>query len=160
MPERVIYIPIQLLGRYSISISKKAKKNHIFFFHLEPQWNLVKLKHQPTLPDESGSNAFIGKIFQWETGLNGGFSYKYFFGDYDLLLGIGAGPHYISLDSRKQAGGFIFSDNFFAGLGRKVNEDWNVNVQFRFRHLSNAGLKAPNLGIDNLIILAGISKTS
>ena len=94
----------------------------------------------------------------YETGLNMGFRYqaqlteRWLFG-----VAIGAGPHYITLNTESQAPGFIFSDNFELGFSYlKPNRDWGINLRARFRHISNAGFKYPNLGLDNLFVILGI----
>jgi hypothetical protein len=75
-----------------------------------------------------------------------------------LYAAIGSGPHYITVETDRQARGFIFSDNF--ELGSAYNFE-RINtaflLKFRFRHISNAGLKEPNGGIDNFFVIAGLS---
>jgi len=79
--------------------------------------------------------------------------------DWDMIsLLAGAGPHYISVETERQAKGFIFSDNFLLAFRRKLllNRDpYELSVYGGFRHISNASLKQPNGGIDNII--TGIS---
>ena len=52
---------------------------------------------------------------------------------------------------------FIFSDNFELGASY-LPKGWRAgfNLRARFRHISNAGFKYPNLGVDNLFIIAGL----
>jgi opacity protein-like surface antigen len=47
-----------------------------------------------------------------------------------------------------QANGFIFSDTIGAGLSFFVTEYSAINVEYRLRHMSNAGMEKPNGGID------------
>ncbi|MCH7513919.1 MAG: acyloxyacyl hydrolase [Bacteroidetes bacterium] len=73
------------------------------------------------------------------------------------------GPHYISADFPNgengiwQCGKFIFSDNLVLGLSRHFT-DFQVNIETRLRHMSNASLKVPNKGINNVIFLVVIGK--
>jgi len=78
-----------------------------------------------------------------------------------LSLVVGAGPHFVSVETERQASGFIFSDNFLIAYRRKLllNADfYELSVYGGLRHLSNAGLKKPNKGIDNIIVGIGFAK--
>ena len=76
-----------------------------------------------------------------------------------ITAAIGAGPHYITIETRHQAQGFIFSDNFEAGMIYNIKSiDTALNARIRYRHISNAGLERPNRGIDNFFLVFGISK--
>lgn len=94
----------------------------------------------------------------YEAGLNMGFRYQAQLSERWLFgAAIGAGPHYITLNTESQAPGFIFSDNFELGFSYlPPSKDWGINLRTRFRHISNAGFKYPNLGLDNLFVILGI----
>lgn len=95
---------------------------------------------------------------EFEFGLNGGIRYQVNLNKYfEVNAAIGSGPHYISLETRLQATGFIFSDNFELGFTVYLPAvKTSINVKSRFRHISNAGLKRPNWGIDNLFLIVGV----
>ncbi len=95
---------------------------------------------------------------EFEFGLNGGIRYQVNLNRYfEVNAAIGSGPHFISLQTRLQAGGFIFSDNFELGFSFYLPAaKTSFNVKGRFRHISNAGLKRPNWGIDNLFLIVGV----
>ncbi len=150
------YHPILFAPRYAVSISKKRKQNHLFFFHAEPQVNLVMISRPKHAEAIENDNMSFNP--EWESGLNAGFDYHCYFRSCYLLLGFGSGIHYISASIAKQANGFIFSDNFYAGLGKSLSNKVNATVKINFRHLSNAGLKEPNYGIDNILLFVGIAK--
>jgi|AntRauTorckE5430_2_1112549.scaffolds.fasta_scaffold05439_2 hypothetical protein len=97
----------------------------------------------------------------YEAGLNMGFRYQAQLTEHWLFgAAIGSGPHYISLNTESQAPGFIFSDNFELGFSYlPPNKDWGINLRARFRHISNAGFKYPNLGLDNLFVILGVRQT-
>lgn len=78
---------------------------------------------------------------------------------FQAMGAIGSGPYYITLQTDLQASGFIFSDNFEVGFTKSF-KDFGAKFQmrFRFRHISNAGLKEPNDGIDNFFVFIGIVK--
>ena len=58
------------------------------------------------------------------------------------------GPHYITVQTTDQANGFIFSDTIGAGLSFFLTGRTSVNLEYRFRHMSNADIEEPNGGID------------
>ena len=73
----------------------------------------------------------------------------------------GAGPHFISVETERQANGFVFSDNLFLSYRRKMilnRSPWELSIYGGFRHLSNAGIKQPNDGIDNIMVGLGFVK--
>ena len=67
------------------------------------------------------------------------------------------GPHYISLKTVDQASGFIFADTVGAGFYYRITESSAINIGYRFRHASNAGLKMPNGGINTNFCTVGYS---
>lgn len=79
-----------------------------------------------------------------------------------LTLKVGAGPHYINVETEKQAKGFIFSDyyliNYKRGIGQAI-KPFLLEFELGYRHLSNAGLDHPNRSICNIIFGLGIYKT-
>ncbi len=94
----------------------------------------------------------------YECGLNLGLLLRTYLGSSRLsayLLG-SIGPHYISAAPAHQARGFIFSDNVFMGLEYRIGHNTFLNARGGYRHISNAGLKNPNLGVDNVLFGVGI----
>lgn len=96
----------------------------------------------------------------YEAGLNIGFRYQAALsGQWLFGAAVGAGPHYITLNTESQAPGFIFSDNFELGFSYLLPaKNWGINLRARFRHISNAGFKYPNLGLDNLFLVVGLRR--
>ncbi len=142
------YRPIHIAGNFSVwinnSLNNPASKSR-FGVYIEPQINPV-LTNRPV---------------DVEFGINAGFRYYYLASQNSVLYGmIGSGPHYITAEVNRQAKGFIFSDNAAIGLYQNIHSKNNLylNFQYRFRHISNAGLKNPNGGINNSNFLIGISK--
>jgi hypothetical protein len=138
------YDPIYFAGDFSWQFGK-TRRTHFLAFYLEPQFNLV-LTQRP-VDIEFGSNI--------------GFRYYQKLSDklyvYEML---GSGPHYITADLPRQAKGFIFSDNLAFGLYTRVNTGKSLflNTQIRIRHISNAGIKLPNSGVNTFNILIGLAK--
>ena len=147
LPEGTNYHPIKFIINYKLPLRKAEKiKKGVFIIQFEPQFNFILIN--------GGDNAI-------ETGINVGFQYEYLVGKNNIIFGgFGSGPHFITVETNLQANGFIFSDNFILGYRQRIlNEKspFEINIQTRFRHISNAGLQEPNLGIDNFFILIGIS---
>ncbi len=95
---------------------------------------------------------------EYEFGLNFIFSFGFQVGENSILsANIGTGPHYITAAIERQASGFIFSDHFNIAYKKRIK-----NLQLGFtvgiRHISNAGLKEPNLGIENVGLGLSLAK--
>ncbi|MBK9016863.1 MAG: acyloxyacyl hydrolase [Saprospiraceae bacterium] len=139
------YKPYQLLFYYNFANLLKGKKNDLFIY-LEPQ--LVWVHFSPKDKKE------------WEFGSNLGLEYRLNVSDKTAIIAaIGSGPHFITVETRQQHRGFIFSDNFTAGLHQKLGDSGtNFDLKFRFRHISNLNFAKPNIGIDSWFVIAGITK--
>lgn len=139
------YKPYQLLLYYNFGNLLKNKRNDLFIY-LEPQ--LVWVHFSPKTDQE------------WEFGANLGFEYRLNLSpNTAITAAIGSGPHYVTVETRQQAKGFIFSDNFTAGLRQSLGKsNVNLDLRCRFRHISNANLMKPNTGIDSWFVIAGLTK--
>ena len=142
LPEGYKYNPLFIVA--SCSVWKKGG------FNLYSEWQFAKLQ-----------NAAVQKKADFESGINIGLKYSL---PINPILSIsfagGVGPHFITAETERQAAGFIFSDNIEAGIYIKPpDHDWKFHFTGRFRHISNAGLKRPNGGINNGFILIGVAKS-
>ena len=131
------YQPVLLIWHIGIDLNKlcHAPKNckSKFSLYLEPQINPV-----------------VNPETDIECGIGLGFKFMYPVTDsLSTYILAGAGPHYISVNTKKQANGFIFSDTIGVGFYYFLTKKSAVNVGYRFRHMSNIGLAKPNYGIDN-----------
>ena len=141
--EGLKYKPWQLLLYHKLADLKPRKPGR-FIMALEPQ--LVWVHFSPKAKKE------------WEAGANLVFEYRWPLGSQAMVYAaIGSGPPFISVHTTQQARGFIFSDNFTAGFSHRIGKGntW-LDLKCRFRHISNAGLKEPNLGIDSWFAIAGL----
>ena len=130
------YEPILLIWHLGIDLKKffpelENHKGKLTFF-LEPQINPV-----------------VNSETDIECGIDLGIKYMYPITDRlsPYIMG-GVGPHYISVVTKDQANGFIFADTIGAGFYYFITENSAINLGYRFRHMSNAGLADPNSGID------------
>jgi len=114
----------------------------------QPQVNITEFRFLSSWPIKSKSIEFgvnLGVVFRLNL--------------FDDLVGLYAagsiGPHYLSRAPNRQADGFIFSDNVFVGSHLKIHRNIYFDFRIGLRHISNAGLKDPNAGINNFIISGG-----
>jgi hypothetical protein len=138
------YNPIFFAGDFSWQFGKEERKSFLAFY-LEPQFNLVATRRPVDI--EFGTN--IGVRF-----------YQKVSPTFYLYQMLGSGPHYITADLPRQAKGFIFSDNLALGAYTRISakKSLYLNLQFRIRHISNAGIKLPNAGVNTLNFLVGLAK--
>lgn len=141
------YQTYYLIADYSQSFKAPKKKDFVAWY-AEPQFNFVKAGSTPKggIDYEFGLNLGIRNYVK----INDGF---YF---YQML---GSGPHYISAEVGRQANGFIFSDNLAIGTFlRLTKKNLFLNFQYVQRHISNAGLKDPNGGVNSYNFVIGLSR--
>jgi hypothetical protein len=139
------YKPYQLLLYYNFANLLKGKKNDLYIY-LEPQLVWVHFSPKAGHDWEFGSN--LGLEYRWNVS-----------GRTAITAAIGSGPHYVTVRTAQQHRGFIFSDNFTAGLHQRLgNGGLHLDLKLRFRHISNANLAKPNNGIDSWFVLAGLTK--
>jgi hypothetical protein len=93
-----------------------------------------------------------------ELGIGVGVKYLYRFGDALGLYGqASVGPHYITLNTVDQAQGFLFANTVGGGVNVFLSPGSALDIGYRLRHLSNAGSRLPNHGINSDILLIGFS---
>jgi hypothetical protein len=135
-----------IIADYSSSF-KVPKKKDFLAWYAEPQFNFVNGDYTPKggIDYEFGLNLGIRNYVKIKEGF-------YF---YQML---GSGPHYVSAEIGRQASGFIFSDNLALGTFLRLGGYLFLNVQYVQRHISNAGLKAPNGGVNSYNFVIGLSR--
>ena len=137
-------VPLFLSLNYNITpLFEKIviKQKGRFYFLIEPFINTVI---------EPNSNI--------ETGVDFLFKYSYPIIDYfNIYIKGGAGASFMSLHTKEQSTQYNFLPQ--AGLGFSVNIKKNIlfNLEYRYRHLSNASIKHPNSGINSDFILGGFT---
>jgi hypothetical protein len=75
---------------------------------------------------------------------------------FNAYLLFSAGPHYSQKTPDRQISGFMFNSNANVGINIYMQSNLLFDLRTGFRHLSNANLKFPNRGINNLIISIGL----
>lgn len=139
------YGPVFLVGHLGMDLARLfpslGRHRGLLTFILEPQVNPV-----------------TGPETDIEMGLGIGFKYRYPLSDrISIFANASTGPHYISVDTAKQAEGFCFANTVGGGLHYHLSKDTALSFGYRLRHLSNARTRAPNGGIDTHNVLMGIS---
>ncbi|MBD0374747.1 MAG: acyloxyacyl hydrolase [Flavisolibacter sp.] len=155
-PATYVYEPTLFQLEWQRPLSKKDKRIKLDYV-LQPQVNVARYKDslRYRTPEEFAKS--------WEAGININLLLHtvLFYNAQagkgaELYLQGGSGPHYIHASPSRQAKGFIFSDHILLGFRAAVTQHLLFDVRGGLRHLSNASLKQPNLGLDNVIVGAGI----
>ena len=139
LPESYAYRPISILGYFPIEQFGK--------FRIYGEYQFTQAVN-------------LRNVYDYEFGMNMGIQFIQRINRYSTFAAaIGSGPHFITVETDRQANGFIFSDNFEMSL-KRFFPSFKASIQLaaRFRHISNAGLQSPNGGIDNLFFLFGIQR--
>lgn len=69
----------------------------------------------------------------------------------------GAGIFYADIDREETGSDFNFSGSVGIGLQHKITDNASLLLEWRFTHISNAGMDERNSGIDSYNFLAGFS---
>ncbi len=143
LPEGYNYTPLFITTRFPI-YQFRAKRKSFFTAFIEPQFVLNNPQKPFPTTFEFGTNLGVQYTLPLTEKSN-------------FAAAISAGPHYLSLETSIQAKGFIFSDNIEIGYHRQLSKQIGISIKPRFRHISNAGLLSPNIGIDNLFLMLGFT---
>jgi lipid A 3-O-deacylase len=139
-------------------------RNVLFIWHLS-----ADLKYYTGLSEKHGQlsvliepqiNPVIEPAQNIEFGIGLGLQYMYPVTDNIRPYVIGSvGPHYISTKAEDtgQASGFAIASTIGAGIYYVFDRQWALNLGYRFRHISNADLKAPNGSINTQNVIVGLS---
>lgn len=93
-----------------------------------------------------------------ELGISGGIilAYKVLNDILNVYMLLSLGPHYSHKSPERQVSGFMFNSNYNIGINIFMKNNLLFDFRTGFRHLSNANLKNPNGGINNLLISFGL----
>jgi len=105
---------------------------------------------------------FTTLIVQPDPNLEGGVNFlaKYRFNftkNIQPYLKGGVGVVYMSQHTREQGSQYNFLPQIGAGFHYFISKNSAISLEYRYRHLSNAGIKKPNKGIDAKLALIGFS---
>lgn len=137
------YDNVYIAGRFGFNLKKWLNWNMpgMFLFMVEPFANPVV---KPSSNYEAGVSVGLKYAFPLTSRL-----YPYIEG--------GTGGIYISEKTRRQGSHANFVDHAGAGVYYFIKDNLAVNAGYRFRHISNLGIKRPNGGIETNSVIAGVS---
>ena len=137
-----------ILGvRFGFDLKPFTKK----MFNFEPV-GLLELVYEPFLEPVTSPRSNI------ELGVPILLKYAYPLTDkFYPFVAVGTGPYYTSLSTYEQGTQFNFISQGGAGISYFFKENVSLNVEYRRRHVSNAGIKEPNGGIDANAYIIGLS---
>jgi hypothetical protein len=137
---------------YQLQYYRVLKKRPKYQLDLlvQPQYNVSRYGLYP----ESVPPDYLDS---YEYGLNLGLLYRHNWGTglLSYYLALSSGPHYASGVPHRQRSGFLFANNLVAGLNLRVYKSLYTDVCFGLRHMSNAGTRLPNAGVNNLVFKVG-----
>ena len=144
LPEGFRYyaLPVGATVRFPLF---RAKKFFNLSLELFPHYSFVWVK-------TTGGN--------YEVGLNVRLSGNFSLSPDDMLsVKLATGPHYFTVETEKQATGFLFADYYLLTYNRRfflADTPFAILLELGYRHMSNAGLAMPNRSISNFIFGMGL----
>jgi hypothetical protein len=93
-----------------------------------------------------------------EVGVSSGFLIgKSFFENFLKIYFVSSIGPYFSFDTPdRQISGFLFCGNYDVGINLELRKNVYIDLRTGFRHISNAGLRNPNGGLNNWMINGGL----
>ena len=137
------YNNVYIAGRFGFNLKKWLNWNMpgMLLFMAEPFVNPVT---EPSSNYEAGCSVGLKYAFPLTSRF-----YPYIEG--------GTGGIYISEKTRRQGSHANFVDHAGAGIYYFIKDNIALNAGYRFRHISNLGIKRPNGGIETHSAIAGVS---
>lgn len=129
-------------------------------FDLRPLASKIGINTKGVL--EFQAEPFIGAAISPENDYEAGISFllKYGFPLNKKLmpyLKVGTGPMFLGISNKEQGSEFNFIDSAALGFSWFLEDDISLDCEYRFRHVSNAGLDDPNKGIEAQTFLVGVT---
>ena len=124
---------------------------------------LKKINIDPWVLAQFQIEPFISTIYEPDNNIEAGTAFWLKFGLFPETLKLqpyvkfGAGFEYMSLHTLNQSTQFNFISQAAFGMHYFFLKNTALTVEGRYRHLSNAGIKEPNRGINSYFILGGIA---
>ena len=105
---------------------------------------------------------FINTVYSPDTNMEVGINFlaRYNFltrGKVKLYIKGGLGVLYMSQHTREQSTQYNFLPQIGPGVSYFLNKHTSLDLEYRFRHLSNASFKTPNAGINANVFLCGVT---
>lgn len=132
-----------------------------FDFDLKPLLRKINLSPRPLVQFQI--EPFISPIIGPKANLEMGTAFFFKIGflpqsaKFQPYAKIGVGLDYMTLHTREQSTQFNFIDLVGAGFHYFFRKNMAFTFEYRYRHLSNAGMSSPNHGINSHFALTGIN---
>jgi len=132
-----------------------------FDFNLKPLTK--KFNFNPSQLLQFQIEPFISFVSQPDTNIEIGTSFLFKLGilpqtsKFQPFILVGPGMVYMTQHTPKQSTQFNFINQAGIGIHYFFRKNIAFTLEGRYRHLSNAGIKQPNLGINTQFVIAGIS---
>jgi len=141
------YYLIPFTVDFDFNLKKLTKKfgfnpSSLVEFQLEPQISYVA---------SPASNVEIGSSFMLKLGFLPETS------KFQPYIKGGLGLIYMTQRTQEQSTKFNFSETAGVGMHYYFKKDMSLVAEFRYRHVSNAGIDKPNNGINTYFVLTGVS---
>jgi len=118
--------------------------------------------HQPESPWQLQLEPFFAYVNQPSSNAEMAFAfflkYRFLKGRFQPYLKVGSGIIILTQDLKEQSTSFNFGSSLVLGFSLKTSSRLNLVGEVRYRHVSNAGIKEPNSGVDSRIFLLGFTK--
>ncbi|HOJ39955.1 MAG TPA: acyloxyacyl hydrolase [bacterium] len=119
------------------------------FRQLDSHWQLQLEPFLAYVGQPSSNAEFAAAFF---------LKYRFLKGSFQPYLKAGSGLIIITQKLEEQSTSFNFGSSLVAGFSWKIFGDYSLVAEGRYRHVSNAGIKEPNSGVNSRIFLLGLSR--
>lgn len=132
-----------------------------FNFSLKPLLKKINFSPPPLLQIQL--EPFISAVTRPKSNIETGASFFFKFGilpetsKIQPYIKLGFGLVYMTQHTEEQSTKFNFTETGCAGLHYFLTKNIGLSAEYRFRHLSNAGLDSPNHGINTKFAVLGVT---
>lgn len=158
---------IEVLTGFGWAELKQQKDYHMYPLNVDFDFNLKKFTRKigfnPPMLLQLQIEPFISGVTQPRSNVEAGNAFAVKVGllpDTFMIqpyIKAAAGMLYMSQHTREQSTQFNFYEYGGAGLHVFFNKNTAITAEYRFRHVSNAGIDEPNGGINSQFALLGLA---
>lgn len=149
-------------NQIKLQFSYLLKKGRIFDYEFlsEPQVNITKFRQfNRTLnltEEERNANKVVQLEHLFEYGITNGILFRHHLNKYLSTYGIVSfGALYLGDSTARLPKGISFASQASLGISLKTFKNTSFDMRVGMRHLSNAGLKSPNSGVNTFHVETG-----
>lgn len=149
-------------NQFKLQFSYLLKKGRIFDYELlfEPQVNITKFRQfnqsLNLTEEERKANRVVDQEHLLEYGITNGLLLRHHLTKYLSTYGIiSFGTLYLGDSTARLAKGFNFASQLSLGISIQTFKNTSFDFRAGMRHLSNAGLRSPNSGVNTFHVETG-----